>query len=841
MSIHAFIPRELPTALGPLTELALDLRWTWSSHSNRLWRTIDPETWEATHNPWIILQNTPGLRFRELARDPDFRRELEAILEERRSYGRAASPHGLGATLRKPVAYFSMEFGLGEGLPLYAGGLGVLSGDHLKTASDLGIPVVAVGLLYQEGYFRQLVGADGQQEALYPYNDPTALPIQPELAASGGWLTIPLELPGRVVTLRVWRVNVGRTRLYLLDSNAPVNEPFDRGITGKLYGDGPETRLRQELVLGIGGWRLLDTLGVDVGACHLNEGHTAFAVLERVRGAMRAHGLRFEEALWATRAGNVFTTHTPVEAGFDSFSPSLLGRYFPNGEGYLAELGITFHDLLALGRAHANESSEAFRPAFLAMRASGRVNAVSALHAETSRHLFESLFPRWPTAEVPIGHVTNGVHVPSWISRPADEMWTAACGADPWRGPVRALTDGAASIDDRTLWIARGRARDDLVRKVRQRLARQYARHGARRELVAGTAHALDPDVLTVGFARRFATYKRPNLLLREPDRLQRLLLDPHRPIQLVVAGKAHPDDGPGKRLVEAWVRFANRPDTKARCVFLEDYDLALAQELVQGVDVWLNTPRRPWEACGTSGMKILANGGLNLSVPDGWWAEAYAPDVGWSLPGDGAQTGDETHDARDADTLFRILEQEIVPCFYARAADGLPGAWLARVRASLSRLTPQFSANRMLEEYAKGYYQPAEAAFAERIANGGAQARTLDAWRRRLTEAWPALRFGRLETRPLDGGSEITIEVFGDSMEDGDFTVELYADGDHTSGPRRVAMSPSGALPGTSHGRLFRGVVASDRAITDYTPRVIPASTLAALPMELPLVAWHH
>jgi starch phosphorylase len=843
MSIHAFIPRELPPALRPLTDLALDLRWTWSRRSNRLWRTIDPETWEATRNPWIILQNTPGPRFRELSRDADFRRELEAILEERRSYGSGTSrPQPAGSTLRKPVAYFSMEFGLGEGVPLYAGGLGVLAGDHLKTASDLGVPIVGVGLLYQEGYFRQMVGADGRQEALYPYNDPTALPIQPELASSGAWLTIPLELPGRVMSLRVWRANVGRVVLYLLDSNAPANDPADRGITGKLYGDGPETRMRQELVLGIGGWRLLDTLGIDVGACHLNEGHTAFAVLERARTAMRRHGLAFQEALWATRAGNVFTTHTPVEAGFDSFSPSLLARFFPPGEGYLAELGISLHDLLALGRAHAGESTEPFRPAFLAMRGSARVNAVSALHAETSRRLFGSLFPRWPTDEVPIRHVTNGVHVPSWLSRPADEMWTATCGADPWRG--RATTLGAAMccIDDRALWVARGRAREDLVRRVLRRVARQLARRGARRELVAAAAHTLDPDVLTLGFARRFATYKRPNLLLRDPDRLRRLFDDPHRPIQLVVAGKAHPDDRPGKELVESWVRFAGRPEVRARCVFLEDYDLALAQELVQGVDVWINTPRRPWEACGTSGMKVLANGGLNLSALDGWWAEAYTPDVGWSMPGGDGPSGEEADDARDAEVLFQLLEREVVPGFYDRDAEGLPRAWLARVRASLSQLTPRFSANRMLDEYLDGYYRPAEEALAERTADGCAKARELGAWAQRLVEAWPALRLGRVEMRPVgDGGNEITVEVFEDVLQAGDLSVELYAEGDHGAAARRVPMTTVGPLPGTSHGLLFGATVPGDRPASDYTPRIVPTSARAALPMELPLVAWHH
>jgi starch phosphorylase len=839
MTLHAFLPRELPAGLEPLTDLALDLRWTWSHASDHLWRALDPATWETTRNPWIILQSVPRERLEAVAREPAFRHDLAAILKERHRYRERAEAARAAAPAL--TAYFSMEFGLSEALPLYAGGLGVLAGDLLKSASDLAVPMVGIGILYQEGYFRQTIDATGRQQELYPYNDPTALPIQPALAAGGGWLTVPVALPGRTVWLRAWRATVGQVALYLLDSNVPVNDAADRGITGKLYGDDAETRLCQEIVLGVGGWRLVEALGLHIGTCHLNEGHTAFAILERARSAMRTLGLTFRQALWATRAGNVFTTHTPVAAGFDAFPAHLLAKYFPDGRGYLAELGIGLGELLALGRSHgASGDDEPFLPAFLAMRGARHVSAVSRLHAETSRELFRPLFPRWPAGEIPIGYVTNGVHVPSWDSRWSDELWTSSCGPDRWRGSITELEAASGRVDDRTLWDLRGRARAELVQAARARLARQLARRGAGPGAIEDAARVLDPDVLTIGFARRFAEYKRPDLLLRDRRRLEALLGDTHRPVQLVLAGKAHPADRQGKALVESWVRIAGEPALGARCVFLEDYDLSLAQELVQGVDVWLNTPRRPWEACGTSGMKVLANGGLNLSVLDGWWAEAYAPELGWAIGGD--PSGGGSSDADDAASLFRILEEEVVPLFYERDADGLPRAWIHRVRSSLSRLTPQFSGSRMVAAYADRYYALAARDVAHRLADGGAAARALEAWAARLTKHWSLLRFGHLETRQGDAGWTISVEVYLDDLEPGDVAVELYADpARHGGDPVRVPMARSTALPGSAHGFLFTAAVPADRPASDYTPRIVPASAEAAVPFELPLVAWHH
>jgi starch phosphorylase len=851
MTMDTFLPRELPAGLEPLTELALDLRWTWNHAGDQLWRAVDPVAWEATQNPWVILQSTPWERLDALAADASFRQGLTKVVEERRRYlSSTATAGGAPAPGARTTAYFSMEFGLSEALPLYAGGLGVLSGDHLKAASDFGVPLVAIGLLYQEGYFRQFLDASGRQQELYPYNEPTALPIQPALgrsarsARSDGWLIVPVELPGRTLHLRVWRATVGGVVLYLLDSNVPLNDAVDRGITGKLYGDGQETRLCQEIVLGIGGWRLLEALEIPVGACHLNEGHTGFAVLGRIRNAMRTEGLSFHAALWATRAGNVFTTHTPVVAGFDAFPPALMAKYFPDGRGILADLGIDFAELLRLGRAHPDGTSEPFLPAYLALHGSAHVNAVSRLHGATSRQLFQPLFPHWPEHEVPVEYVTNGIHVPSWDSRWADQLWTAASGPDRWRQSVEVLQTRAKTIDDPALWAVRGHSRAELIERARQRLADQLGRRGAAPEKVEEAKHILDPDVLTLGFARRFAEYKRPNLLLRDWDRLIRLLTNPHRPAQLLVAGKAHPADGEGKALVESWVRFANQPAVRAHCVFLEDYDFTVAQELVQGVDVWINTPRRPWEACGTSGMKVLVNGGLNLSVLDGWWAEAYAPGLGWAIGTDAAAWGVDV-DARDAEALFEILEREVVPLFYDRDQAGLPRQWLARVRASLSQLTPRFSASRMVEEYVTRYYRAAEQEVTRRLADKGALARGLESWANRLTTHWPALRFGHVEAHDHEGRWEISVEVYLDELAPDDVAVELFADSlSAGEAPVRIPMLATGPLAGSTHGYLFSVVAPGGRPAADYTPRIVPASTGAhaiAVPLELPLVTWHH
>jgi starch phosphorylase len=523
------------------------------------------------------------------------------------------------------IAYFSMEFMLSEALPIYSGGLGNVAGDQLKAASDLGVPVVGVGLLYSQGYFRQVIDNEGAQQALYPYNDPGQLPITPLRLPNGEWLRLEISLPGYSVWLRAWQVQVGRVKLYLLDSNDAANFPAHRGITSELYGGGQELRLQQELLLGIGGWRLLAALRIKPEVCHLNEGHAAFAVLERALGCTKEFGLPFETALAVTRAGNHFTTHTAVTAGFDRFEPSLIKQYL--GAYADQKLGIQLHDLLALGRQNSSDESEPFNMAYLAIRGSGSVNGVSRLHGKVSRHMFEPLFPQWPAVEVPVGYVTNGVHVPTWDSSEADDLWTKACGKDRWLGTLESLGQDIRKVSDETLWQFRTAASKSMVEYARDRLSVQLAASGAPAVAVDTAKHLFNPDALTLGFARRFATYKRPNLLLHDPERLLRLLTDIQRPVQLIIAGKAHPADNAGRDLIQRWIRFIGRSDARSHVIFLSDYDMLLTERLVQGVDVWINTPRRPWEACGTSGMKVLVNGGINISELDGWWAEAYTPE----------------------------------------------------------------------------------------------------------------------------------------------------------------------------------------------------------------------
>src|SRR5512139_3463051 len=554
--------------LAPLEEMAMDLRWTWSHAGDELWRAIDREAWERTENPYVILQSLGEERLRELDRNAAFKAQLRALVADHREYqarqGVWAQRFQAGALRR--VAYFSLEFGVAGALPLYAGGLGVLAGDFLKGASDLGVPLIGIGLLYQEGYFRQVMDANGEQQAVYPFNDPDALPISRVFDRRGTWLSVPVEFPGRTVRFRVWKAQVGRVELYLLDSNDPWNGPIDRSINGKLYGGGSELRLMQEIALGIGGWRLIEALELQVDICHLNEGHAAFAALERARCFMERHRVGFWDAVWATRAGNVFTTHTTVAAAFDRFDLQLLAKY---GRDYLAGLGVEVEEVAALGQP-PGEPGVPFNMAFLAARLCATINGVSRLHGEMSRRVFGEIYPRWPLAQVPVTHVTNGVHVASWDSVWADALWTQSCGKGRWRGATDSLGDEICRLSDDALWSLRGAQRSDLVGYARRRLARQLAQRGSGDpELVALAERVLDPNILTIGFARRFTSYKRPNLLLRDVPRLTRLLTDRNRPVQLILAGKAHPDDDEGRRLLQEWLELAHRPELRQRLVFL--------------------------------------------------------------------------------------------------------------------------------------------------------------------------------------------------------------------------------------------------------------------------------
>ncbi|HWC02695.1 MAG TPA: alpha-glucan family phosphorylase [Methylomirabilota bacterium] len=832
-----------PGPTGPgrkaLTELALDLRWSWHHGTDELWSQLDPELWALTHNPWVVLQTAAPARIQELLARPASRARIERLHAERRDYLASAAwfQHCHPQAPLTRVAYFSMEFALSEALPIYSGGLGNVAGDQLKAASDLAVPVVGVGLLYQQGYFRQVIAADGSQEELYPYNDPAHLPITPARGPGGEWLRLAVELPGRDIWLRAWHVQVGRVALYLLDSNDPANPPAVRGIVSELYGGGPEQRLRQELLLGIGGWRLLRALRLEPEVCHLNEGHAAFAALERARSFMEDSGQPFDVALQVTRAGNLFTTHTAVPAGFDRFAAPLVERYL----GWYARerLGIEAHRLLALGRERPEEPDEPFNMAYLAIRASGAINGVSRLHGAVSRRIFQSLFPRWPEIEVPVGHVTNGVHTPTWDSAEADALWTATCGPERWRGTMATVEADVAGASDGDLWAMRAAGRKALVAYVRERMAVHAASWDAAPEEAAALRASLDPDALTLGFARRFATYKRPNMLLHDPGRLLRLLSNRDRPVQLIMAGKAHPADQAGQDLIQTWIAFARRPEAQGRVIFLPDYDLLAAEHLVQGVDLWINTPRRPWEASGTSGMKVLVNGGLNLSELDGWWAEAYTPEVGWAL-GDGREHGaDPAWDAAEAEALYGLLEREVVPAFYTRDARGMPTGWLAKMRASMAGLTPRFSANRGVREYTETYYLPLASAYRARAAGGGGRGGKLVAWRQAVAAHWPEARFGPVGVQTHGAGQRVTVQVHLGGLAPEAVRVELYANPATGGEPERHAMEPIRTLDGPAGGHEYAATIPSVRPPGDYTPRLLPRHPDASVPLEAHEILW--
>lgn len=827
-----------------LGELALDMRWSWSHASDNLWGKIDPELWGITHNPWVVFQAASSTKLKQLFNDRSFRVELDRL---RKCQINESEPATEGqpvtwfqkvhpASKLNSVAYFCMEFGLSEALPIYSGGLGNVAGDHLKSASDLGVPVIGVGLLYQQGYFRQVIDRDGLQRAIYPFSDPSQLPVLPLRESTGEWLRVRVQLPGYAVWLRTWEVSVGRVRLLLLDSNDPANPPAYRGVTSELYGGGTELRLQQELILGIIGYRMLHKLGIRPEVCHLNEGHAGFAVWERARVFMEETGLPFASALLATRGGNVFTTHTPVDAGIDRFPASLMEHYVR--EYAERDLHVNIKDLLAMGRANPDDSTEPFNMAYLGIHGSGAVNAVSQLHSVVSKKMFSGLFPRWPIEEVPIGCVTNGVHVPGWDSSEADQLWTKACGSERWRNSLENIEDQIRCVPDEAIWRMRCINREHLVNKVRLRDKRQEDSIGALLDQDGTGAVIFDPNVLTLGFARRFATYKRPNLLLRDPERLIRILCNKTHPVQLVVAGKAHPQDRAGQAMVQQWVLFARRKEVRGRVVFLSDYDMLLAEQLVQGVDVWINTPRRPWEACGTSGMKILVNGGLNLSSLDGWWAEAYDPSLGWKVGDHQNYASESAQDTSDAEQLYSILENEIVPLYYYRDSHGIPTGWVAKMRESMARLTCQYSANRSVREYTEHYYLPAAETYTKRIENTGKLARQIREWQTELREHSAEVHFQSVEIRQEQDHYLIQAHVYLGGVHPDHIRVEIFADNAEAA-PFIKEMNRIAKLVGVKGGFVYQTEVPDARPENDYTARIIGAIDTLTVPLEEPLILW--
>lgn len=741
--IHHFtVVPSLSGELAILQTLAYNLWWTWEPDAVELFKRLDIDLWQQTrHNPVEMLGILQQTTLERLVADEGFMAQLKRVEEKYHGYmtGKAWFERTWNGERPLRVAYFSMEFGLHESVPTYSGGLGVLAGDHLKSASDLGIPLVGVGLLYRQGYFRQYLNIEGWQQELYPENDFYNLPLKLQRDEDGRPATIELDLAGRKVHVQIWKVQVGRVPLYLLDTNLEENEPLDREITAQLYGGDQDMRIRQEILLGIGGIRALHRLGIAPNVCHMNEGHAAFLALERTKLLMEEYGLRFTEAMEAVRAGTIFTTHTPVDAGIDHFPPDLLERYLGR---YYRFLGLSRDEFLSLGRQLPKNPHESFCMAVLALRLANHANGVSQLHGEISRKMWKNLWPELPDEHIPITSVTNGVHTKTWLSVEMAGLLTRYLG-NRWReDPTDPLLwKRVANIPDSELWRTHERCRERLVVFARRRLKDHLRQVGATAKEIAQADEVLDPEALTIGFARRFATYKRGTLLFRDLDRLARILNNADRPVQIIFSGKAHPHDVEGKELIRRIFQHSLEERFHNRIVFIEDYDMAVARHLVQGVDVWLNTPLRPLEASGTSGMKVAFNGGLNMSVLDGWWPEGYRGNNGWAI-GKGEVYDDiDFQNEVESRAIYDLLEKEVISLFYDRGSDGIPRGWLACMKASLQTLCPVFSTERMVKEYAERMYLPSFEEWRTLSGDGLARAVDLARWKGEMHRTWHQVR----------------------------------------------------------------------------------------------------
>jgi starch phosphorylase len=843
------VPR-LPQPLERLRDIAHNLWWTWAPVARELFVRIEPELWEKVHgNPIELLSRVPQERLDELSTDDAFVSHLEAAWS---TFERYMSREGwfsrrFPESAKATIAYFSMEYGLHESLPIYSGGLGVLAGDHLKTASDLGLPLVGVGLAYAEGYFRQVLNDDGWQQERYPVNDWHRLPVQPVLDGGGKQMVIHVVYPYGTVHAQLWRVQVGRVPLYLLDTNLAENTPADRSITGPLYGGDQEFRVRQEIMLGIGGVHALEAVGLSPTVCHMNEGHSAFLALERIARVMRGRGATFQVASEACSAGNIFTTHTPVPAGNDAFAPELAKRYL---EPYRAALGLSDQDLMTLGRVDANNPAAQFSMPVLAIHSSDHYNGVSALHGEVSRKMYQPLWPELPEHEIPIQSITNGVHTTTWVSYEMGGLFTRYLGP----GWIEQRDDSSVwervhDIPDGELWQTHEHRRQRLVTLARRRL-RAAATIRAATDEIELAEEVLDPNALTIGFARRFATYKRATLLFSDMDRVKKLLGDPERPVQLVFAGKAHPQDKGGKELIRGIIRASRDPELRGKVVFLEDYDMRIARALVSGVDVWLNTPRRPLEASGTSGMKAAANGVLNLSVLDGWWAEAWAEhgrDVGWAI-GHGEQYPDGGGDDVEAELLYDLLEREVVPLFYRRDNQGkLPRAWIKRMKTAIAKLAPTYNTQRMVREYTERFYVPSIRLTHEMMERDLAGAKKLAAWKQRVHDAWPEVTIREIALRSpeeLRVGEAARVEAvvqLGKLTPD-DVAMELYhgptAGGHELLRGDIVRMKLDGSA-GDGLYRFVGEIPTHESGAHAFAARLMPWNVGMSHPYETSLIRW--
>jgi starch phosphorylase len=858
---------DVPPPLAPLMELARNLWWVWHPDAVELFRRLDRKLWEDVyHNPVKMLGLISQDRLAKFAHDEGYLAHLKRIhdafklhLSEEGWFQQAHKEAEGGPSLtssvvatagsktnKRLVAYFSAEFGLHESLPIYSGGLGILAGDHLKSSSEIGLPLVGVGLLYRNGYFQQYLSADGWQQEAYPELDFYNLPIEELLYPDGSAVRVQVEMPENPVHCKVWKAQVGRIPLYLLDTNLSDNAPADRDITSRLYGGGTEMRIKQEIVLGIGGVRALEAMNITPSVFHMNEGHSAFLALERIRVLLKNSLLTFDQARQMIMGSCVFTTHTPVPAGIDHFHPDLVLRYFRN---YVGGLKLNDEGFLALGREDVTDRKQGFSMAVLAIRLSDFYNGVSELHGDVSRKMWHNLWPAVPPPEVPIKHVTNGIHVRTWLSADISFTLDRYLG-DAWMNKPTDQTvwSNVDAIPDEELWRAHERSRERLVSWTRKTLREQFARRGGTYDDVAIADEVLDPEALTIGFARRFATYKRGALLLRDPARLKKLMEDTKRPIQFIFAGKAHPADNEGKELIKAIVNFARDLSVRRRFVFLENYDMSVARYMVQGVDVWLNTPRRPYEASGTSGMKAAANGVLNCSILDGWWVEGYAPDVGWAI-GQGEMYGDPNYqDQLEGQALYDLLEKQIVPLFYARTVDNLPREWVGRMKACMRKLAPVFNTNRMVREYAEKFYIPAKQRGEILAADGLARSIALATAKDGLRGKWGGIKIVAIQGSG-NGHFKVGQSMQVDAMLDlpgiapNEVTVQLYCGPISATGeierPEVLNMNHVKEIAPGRH--LFVGEVkCSTSGRHGYAVRILPGLPDQATPFEPGLISWN-
>lgn len=848
----------VPESLCGLEDLAHNLWWAWNPSARALFRHICPTTWLATDgNPIRFMNAVPQAELDRAAKDGAVRALYDQVMGQFNDYLSTRDTWFLREfperEERMQIAYFSAEYGLHESLPIYSGGLGVLAGDHCKSASDLGLPFVAVGMLYREGYFIQGIDSDGQQQAIFKAYNWNDLPIRPAQDQRGHDIKVAVELPGRTIHAKVWRVQVGRIPLYLLDTDIEENSAEDRKITARLYGGGQEVRIQQEILLGIGGRRALRALGHSPTTFHMNEGHSVFLGLERLRELITEKGLAFNEALETVRATTLFTTHTPVPAGNDAFPPPVIEKYF---RPYWESIGISRARFMSLGLDTMPDGGQLFSLTVLALNLASMANGVSELHGHVSRDMWQHVWPDVPADESPIDHITNGIHTRTWLAIDMQHLFDRHLPKD-WRErlPEPELWDALDKVPDEELWPVICKLREDMIDFVHRRVMQQHQRYGESPEQVRHSAEVLDPKVLTIGFARRFATYKRATLMFRDRERLLRILNHPERPVQFVFAGKAHPADQPGQALIRQIQEISSEAPFAGKIIFLENYDMNMGRRLVSGVDVWLNNPRRPYEASGTSGMKVPLNGGINCSILDGWWVEAFRmnPASGWALGEDSSYKSEELQDAADAESLYSVLESQVAPLFYDRDEKGIPREWLRKVRESMKTVIPHFSTNRMVQDYARKFYAVGSGRHELLVANRFERARAFAAWKEKIRAAWPNIRVhARLDGTEDNNASPVRVsqkldvvaEVELGPINPDDVRVEIYVAEieqdcrEHNFTGSKIQMRPDGPPENGVH--RYRGsLVEADSGEYGFTVRVVPTHPDLLHPHETGLMTW--